>query len=57
MSNDDLNNALNAIIFIHVMFRHPCCREEEELFHLLCAVRYRLAKLHSQRMEESTNKI
>lgn len=49
MSNDDLINALNAVSFACLVFQSPSSREEEELRHLLLAVRQRLQKMHAER--------
>ncbi|MGN5575266.1 hypothetical protein [Enterobacter asburiae] len=49
MSNDDLTNALNAVSFAHQVFQNPASREEEELRHLLRAVRQRLQEMHTER--------
>lgn len=49
MSNDDLTNALNAVNFARLVFESPSSREEEELRHLLNAVRKRLQGMHAER--------
>lgn len=49
MSNDDLTSALNAVNFAYMVFASPSSREEEELRHLLRAVRQRLQEMHAER--------
>jgi hypothetical protein len=51
MSNNDLTDALNAVNFAHQVFQEPSSREEEELRHLLSAVRQRLQEMHAGRDE------
>lgn len=49
MSNDELTNALNAVNFAHQVFASPSSREDEELRHLLSAVRQRLQEMYDER--------
>ncbi|EKS6337618.1 Uncharacterised protein [Enterobacter kobei] len=51
MSSDDLNNAINAINFVHQLFQAPISSEEEELSHLLSAAQQRLRKMHKECVE------
>jgi len=49
MNNNDLVNAISAINFTQQLFQTPSSREEEELHHLLSAVRQRLQNMHAER--------
>ncbi|MEH4990254.1 hypothetical protein ACOY5P_23285 [Enterobacter asburiae] len=56
MSNDDLINAIGAINFTQRLFETPSSREEEELRHLLSAVRQRLQEMSAERDGSSAQK-
>lgn len=49
MNNDKLNNALDLINAMHSVFQYPTNREEEDILHLVNAVRWRVKILHAER--------
>lgn len=48
MNNEDIRNALDSVNTAHQLFRTPSGREEEEIFHLLNAIQWRLEHLYTR---------
>lgn len=51
MNNEQINSALDLINVIHSLFLHPTNREEEEVLHLINAVRWRVQNIHAEYSE------
>lgn len=49
MNNDELRQAIDAIIFIHRLFRYPSNTQEEEITHLLNSALNRMQKIHEEK--------
>lgn len=49
MNNEKINSALDFINAMYNLFQHPTSREEEEILHLINAVRWRVQHFHAER--------
>jgi len=49
VNNENVNSALDLINSVSALFQHPGSREEEEISHLINAVRWRIQNFHAKR--------
>jgi hypothetical protein len=49
MNNENVNSALDLINSMSALFQHPSSREEEEISHLINAVKWRVQNFHAER--------